>query len=122
MLYAFAAAPREQFALRNLFYRARERMWEDFQAGQNQACTYLSIIVIVSFSAQKTETVYFAHSGILYIKYTRRGCKFKVQAKRRDCMGRNRTKIKNNKITVKALCWWKSSLKICRVYNKFSVR
>lgn len=66
--------------------------------------------------------VHFAHSGILYVKYTRRGCKFKVQGKRRDSMARNKTKIKNNKITAKALCWWKSSLKTCRVYNKFSVR
>lgn len=66
--------------------------------------------------------VYFAHSGILYILYTRRGCKFKVQAKRRDSVARNKTKIKNNKITVKVPCWWKSSLKTCRVYNKFSVR
>lgn len=57
MLHAFAAAPREQFLqLRNLFYRAREHMWEDFQAGQNQACIYLSIIIFVSFSVQKTET------------------------------------------------------------------
>lgn len=56
MLYAFAAAPREQFVLRNLFHCARERTWEDFQAGQNQACIYLSIIIFVSFSAQKTET------------------------------------------------------------------
>lgn len=56
MLYAFAAAPREQFVLRNLFHCTREHTWEDFQARQNQACIYLSIIIFVSFTAQKTET------------------------------------------------------------------